>query len=68
MSTPRAIASQIRAVADHIVYADYSAAELRLIVGAMAATIARVESEINLRDEVARWRALRPLLTPDGAA
>lgn len=74
MSILKAIICQVRALADHVLESDYSAADLRQIAVEMADTRALVEAEILRRDGKARAgkRALRELLTghasEDGAA
>jgi hypothetical protein len=65
MNRVEAITCQIRAVADHVLDADYSGAELRLVAVELRDTLALVEVEINRKDDVAKGgkRALRQLMT-----
>lgn len=65
-----AIVGQVKAIADHILDAQYSAADLRLIAVELLDTKALAESEIRRLDgKSERGRlALRKLLTPEGAA
>jgi hypothetical protein len=68
-----AIICQIRAIADHILEADYPAGDLREIAVEMADTRAVVEAEIRRRDGLAKSAklALHQLLigkSPEGGA
>ena len=56
-----AITCQIRAIADHVLDANYSAADLRQLAVEMADTRAIVEAEIRRRDARAKL-ALHTLL------
>jgi hypothetical protein len=73
MSNANAITCQIRAIADHVLNADYNGTDLRLIAVEMCDTRAIIEAEILRLDGKAASgkRALRTLLTgraPEGGA